>query len=60
MRKLFIEELIKQAEKNKKIILIVGDLGYGVIEPFKKKFPERFYNAGVAEQSMAGLASVLL
>jgi hypothetical protein len=32
MRKLFIEELIKQAEKNKKIILIVGDLGYGVIE----------------------------
>jgi len=59
MRKLFIEELIKQAEKNKKIILIVGDLGYGVIEPFKKKFPERFYNAGVAEQSMVGLASGL-
>jgi transketolase len=59
MRKLFIEELTKQAEKNKKIILIVGDLGYGVIELFKKKFPERFYNAGVAEQSMAGLASGL-
>jgi transketolase len=59
MRNLFIQELIKQAEKNKKIVLIVGDLGYGVIEPFKKKFPERFYNAGVAEQSMAGLASGL-
>ena len=59
MRNLFIQELVKQAEKNKKIILIVGDLGYGVIEPFKKKFPERFYNAGVAEQSMAGLASGL-
>ena len=34
MRNLFIEELTKQAEKNKKIILIVGDLGYGIVEPF--------------------------
>jgi transketolase len=59
MRELFIKELVKEAEKNKKIILIVGDLGYGVVEPFKKKFPDRFYNAGVAEQSMAGLASGL-
>ena len=59
MRELFIKELVKEAEKNKKIILIVGDLGYGVVEPFKIKFPNRFYNAGVAEQSMAGLASGL-
>ena len=59
MRELFIKELVKEAEKNKKIILIVGDLGYGVVEPFKIKFPDRFYNAGVAEQSMAGLASGL-
>jgi transketolase len=59
MRNLFIQELTKQAEKDKKIILIVGDLGYGIVEPFKKKFPDRFYNAGVAEQSMAGLASGL-
>ena len=59
MRELFIKQLVKEAEKNKKIILIVGDLGYGVVEPFKIKFPDRFYNAGVAEQSMAGLASGL-
>ncbi|MDB2446732.1 hypothetical protein N9W37_01945 [Candidatus Pelagibacter bacterium] len=59
MRELFIKQLVKEAEKNKKIILIVGDLGYGIVEPFKIKFPDRFYNAGVAEQSMAGLASGL-
>ena len=59
MRKIFINELVKEASKNKKIVLIVGDLGYGVIEPFKKKFPDRFFNAGVAEQNMAGLASGL-
>ncbi len=59
MRNIFINKLVKEASKNKKIILIVGDLGYGVVEPFKKKFPDRFFNAGVAEQNMAGLASGL-
>lgn len=59
MRELFISELVKEAKKNKKIVLVVGDLGYGVVEPFQKKFPERFFNAGVAEQSMMGIAAGL-
>jgi len=59
MRAIFIDQLVKAATKNKKIVLIVGDLGYGIVEPFKKKFPDRFFNAGVAEQSMAGLAAGL-
>ncbi len=36
MRKIFIKKLVNEASKNKKIILIVGDLGYGIVEPFKK------------------------
>ena len=59
MRKIFIQKLVKEASKNKKIVLIVGDLGYGIVEPFKQKFPKRFFNAGVAEQSMVGLAAGL-
>ena len=59
MRKTFIEELIEAAKKNKKIILVVNDLGYSVVEKFAKLFPKRFYNAGVAEQNMMGLASGL-
>ena len=59
MRKIFIRKLVNAASKNKKIVLVVGDLGYGVVEPFKNKFPERFFNAGVAEQNMAGLATGL-
>ena len=58
MRKIFIKKLVKEASRNKKIVLIVGDLGYGVVEPFKESFPIGF-NAGVAEQNMAGLASGL-
>ena len=59
MRNLFIETLTLEAKKNKKIILIVGDLGFKVVEPFKEKFPNRFFNAGVSEQSMMGIASGL-
>ena len=59
MRNAFIEELVQAASANEKIALVVGDLGYGVVEPFAKKFPKRFFNAGVAEQNMMGLSAGL-
>ena len=57
MRNKFIEKLVIEAEKDDSIILIVGDLGYNVIEPFFEKFPNRFFNAGICEQSMASMAA---
>jgi transketolase len=57
MRNAFINELVAAAEINENIALVVGDLGYGVVEPFEKRFPKRFFNAGVAEQNMTGLAA---
>lgn len=57
MRNAFIEELVALAEAHDHIALVVGDLGYGVIEPFADRFPDRFINAGIAEQNMTGLAA---
>lgn len=57
MRSAFIDELVSLAEANDHIALVVGDLGYGVIEPFADRFPDRFINAGIAEQNMTGLAA---
>jgi transketolase len=57
MRNAFIEELVTLARQHPQIALIVGDLGYSVIEPFADEFPDRFINAGVAEQNMTGLAA---
>lgn len=59
MRNIFIEELILATKKNKNIILLVNDLGYGVIEPYCKEFPKNCINAGIAEQSMMGYAAGL-
>ncbi len=57
MRNAFIQELVTLARQNPNIALIVGDLGYSVVEPFAEEFPDRFINAGVAEQNMTGLAA---
>jgi transketolase len=57
MRNAFIQELVTLARQHPQIALIVGDLGYSVIEPFADEFSDRFINAGVAEQNMTGLAA---
>ena len=57
MRNTFIQSLIDGANANDKIVLIIGDLGFSVVEPFLKKFPLRSINSGVAEQNMTGIAA---
>lgn len=59
MRKAFIETLVELAKQDERIVLLTGDLGYLVIEPFADTFPKRFYNIGVAEQNMLGVATGL-
>src|SRR5881398_4149615 len=57
MRSAFFDTLVRLAEDDERITLVVGDLGFGVIEPFARRFPDRFLNAGVAEQNMTGIAA---
>lgn len=52
MRNAFIERISLAAEKDKKIFLMSGDLGYGVLDKFRERFPKRFINAGISEQNM--------
>jgi transketolase len=59
MRTAFIKQLTEEAKTNEGIFLIVGDLGFNVIEEFAEMFPDRFLNAGIAEQNMAGIAAGL-
>jgi transketolase len=59
MRTAFINQLIEEAKINKKIFLLVGDLGFSVIEPYAELFPDRYLNIGIAEQNMAGVAAGL-
>jgi transketolase len=57
MREAFVNSLLSEARNNKDIFLITGDLGFGVLEKFQEELPNQFINAGVAEQTMMGLAA---
>jgi len=56
VRTAFIQTLNELADRDERVCLIVGDLGYSVIEEFASKHPDQFVNAGVSEQNMIGLA----
>ena len=57
MRSAFIKTLFELAGKDPRVCLVVGDLGYSVIERFAETYPKQFVNAGVAEQDMIGIAA---
>lgn len=59
MRATFAAELLRLADEDERIVLLTGDLGFAVLEPFAERFPDRFFNVGVAEQNMIGLATGL-
>jgi len=57
MRKRFGEVISKLADENENIIIIVADIGYRVFDDFREKYPERFINMGICEQSIISVAS---
>jgi len=57
MRDTFVKTLLEAAKKDKNIILMTGDLGYGVLDTFQKELPDQFINSGVNEQAMMGMAA---
>lgn len=59
MRKAFVKALCEVAEKDPRVLLLTADLGYMALEPFAEKFPARYFNVGVSEQNMVGMATGL-
>ena len=57
MRGAILNTLIELADDDPRVVLLTGDLGFMVVEPFAERFPDRFWNVGVAEQDMIGIAT---
>ena len=52
MRKLFVNLLFEQMQKNTDVFLLTGDLGFGLFDEIKNTLYNNFYNMGSAEQLM--------
>ena len=59
MRDAFVQTLMEKMSADDRIVLITGDLGFGVLRPVKNAFPDRLINAGIAEQGMVSMAAGL-
>ena len=59
MRDAFVRALMREAAADPRIVLVTGDLGFGVLRPFWETYPDQFINAGIAEQSMVSMAAGL-
>ena len=59
MRDAFVRALVQEMAVNPRIVLITGDLGFGVLQPLWDQYPDRILNAGIAEQGMISLAAGL-
>lgn len=54
MRNLFGELVAQEMAENKRVWLLSGDLGFGVLNKARETVPERFRNVGAAEQLLLG------
>ena len=57
MRRRFGKLINELAKKDQKVVLLVGDIGYGIFDDFRKNHSSRFFNMGICEQSLIGVAS---
>ena len=57
MRRSFGKVITELADKDEKIYVIVGDIGYRVFDEFREKHADRFINMGICEQSMIGVSA---
>jgi transketolase len=62
MKLAFIQALTRLAREDNRIVLLTGDLGFGVFDEFAREFGPRYVNVGVAEAQLimaaAGMAAV--
>ncbi len=56
MRDVFFSELYQIFRKDKNCVLITADNGAPTLDRFAKEFPQQYYNVGIAEQQMMGMA----
>jgi len=59
MRNAFADELTNLAHEDDRIVMLSGDIGNRLFDKFKDAHGDRFYNCGVAEANMTGMAAGL-
>jgi len=57
MRNAFADELTRLGDEDPRVVMLSGDIGNRLFDKFKARHPSRFFNCGVAEANMMGVAA---
>lgn len=59
LRESFAQTMLKIGENDENLIVMVGDISHGILQPFAQKYPKRYYNVGICEPSIVNMAAGL-
>lgn len=59
MRPQFRDSSLRLAETDDKLVLIFGDISFYLFNEFQKRHPDRFFNAGICENTLISMAAGL-
>ncbi|MDP2635442.1 MULTISPECIES: transketolase C-terminal domain-containing protein [unclassified Pseudoalteromonas] len=57
LRQAFADKMIEVGEADPNLVVMVGDISHGILKPFAAKFPSRYFNIGICEPSIVGIAA---
>jgi len=59
MRNIFAKAVTELSDLYPELVMLAGDIGNRLFDELKEKHPKRFFNCGVAEANMTGVAAGL-
>mgnify|MGYP003643108691 CR=1 FL=1 len=59
MRKAFAKSVLDLAAQDDKVVVLIGDISHFLLREFEEQYPDRFYNVGICEQAIVGMAAGL-
>ena len=57
LRQVFADTMHELGSIDKNLVVMVGDISHGILQPFAKENPDRYFNIGICEPAMVNLAS---
>jgi len=59
VRQQFADTMLAVGQENEKLVVVVGDISHGILQPYAKAFPGRYYNIGILEPTTISLGAGL-
>jgi transketolase len=59
LRQEFADTVLDLGSECEELVVFVGDISHGILQPFAKQYPDRYYNIGICEPTMVNMAAGL-